>query len=441
MINKRIFIATHQVFDKRFLSIYQDLMENRRIDYQTLEQEQVHMLRDMFQFCSDKVPYYQSLLSSLNFNPKDIHNVKDLEFLPLLTKSTIKEHISEFIPKNLNHLPHIQGSTSGSTGAPLHYRISKYDRLIGGCLLYRGWSNAGFELGDKLVTLAYYSLGVDNKSWILTKFHEFTSNMRNLSSFDMGDSQMDAYRKIINTFKPKYIRCYPSSMSHFAKWLTFNNLPTHKPVAVLSTAEKLFPEMRSLIEDVFHCPVFDGYGLYDGGISAYELPDHSGMRIDTERSILEVVNDQGNQIMEGTGRIIATSLLNKSFPFIRYDTGDIGTVRISTKGERILTQIEGRQQEMLLTPEGKYIHGQFIASLLHKKIRQIQSFQVIQEDLYHINIHIVPESGFLQDQLKVITKFIHNKSPQWKINYDLVDQIPLTSAGKHRFVINRLNEK
>ena len=56
--------------------------------------------------------------------------------------------------------------------------------------------------------------------------------------------------------------------------------------------------------------VYDGYGLNDGGVSAYECPEHAGLHIDTERSIMEVVDGEGHQMNRGDGRILATSLYN-----------------------------------------------------------------------------------------------------------------------------------
>ena len=50
--------------------------------------------------------------------------------------------------------------------------------------------------------------------------------------------------------------------------------------------------MRETITRVFNCEVFDAYGLFDGGVSAYECSEqHSGLHIDTERSIMELIDD------------------------------------------------------------------------------------------------------------------------------------------------------
>ena len=51
-------------------------------------------------------------------------------------------------------------------------------------------------------------------------------------------------------------------------------------------------------------------GLNDGGVTRPDCPEHAGLHIDTERSILEVVDQENRQLVEGEGTILATSLYN-----------------------------------------------------------------------------------------------------------------------------------
>ena len=92
--------------------------------------------------------------------------------------------------------------------------------------------------------------------------------------------------------------------------------------AVYTAAEKLYPDVRENLQRVFGTRVFDGYGAHDGGLGAYEF-ECGKMHIDTERSILEVVDDNNEQVSTGEGHVLATSLENFAMPFLRYDTGDI----------------------------------------------------------------------------------------------------------------------
>lgn len=438
-LHKGIFVLTHDLYDKRFISLYRRLMNNLNREYQTLLEEQNRELNNILRYSYRSVPFYRNRFRKLGINPEEIRNRKDLELLPILSKQEVKEFYDDFTPIDLHHQKYLIRSTGGSTGIPLHYRLSKLDHLMSGCLLYRGWSHAGYRLGDRVVFLAGASLGVKKNRMIKGKVENFARNIKKLSSFDMTEENMNDYLSTINQFNPKFIRGYASSIFFFSKWLQENNLSIQSPTAVLTTAEKLSINMRNKINEVFNCPVFDGYGLNDGGISAYELADHSGMRIDTERAVLEVVDDSGNQLNEGTGRILATSLLNEAFPFIRYDTGDIGTIKVKDDGTQILTNVVGRQQEILITPDGKYIHGEFFSHIFWD-VKYVNRFQVIQVDLHHIDIKIVPEEGFSNSQIKQITDFIYEKCPNWNVHIDLVDEIDTTRSGKYRFVINEIEQ-
>jgi phenylacetate-CoA ligase len=437
--HKTLFVLTHQSYDKRFISLYRHLMDNLNKDYQVLIKEQNRKLSGIVTYAYHNVPYYHKQYSQLGINPGEIRTREDLKQLPILTKQEVKKFHDAFVPEDLSRQDYLKRSTGGSTGLPLHYRLSKYDHLMSGCLLYRGWSYAGYRLGDKMVFLGGASLGVGTNKKIIEKIKDRGRNITKLSSFDMNEENILEYRQLINKLQPKYIRGYPSSLFFFSKWLQDKELSIYSPTAVLTTAEKLTDNMRIQISDVFNCPVYEAYGLNDGGVSAFELPDQSGMRIDTERAVLEIVDDSGKPILEGTGRIIATSLLNYALPFIRYDTGDIGTIKVDD-GVPKLTQILGRQYELLETPEGEHVYGGFFSHIFWD-VKNVNRFQVRQIDLHHIVIKIVPEEGFSNLHIEKITGFIHKKCPSWIIQIDLVDEIEPPQSGKHIFVINDINRE
>jgi len=434
---KNIFILTHSVFDKRFKSLYQDLIENLYKDYSLLLDEQNRRLQKAVKYAYHAVPYYTRLFDQLKIKPADIPTRKDLEHLPILSKKEIIENYDDFTPKDLDKHKYFTFRSSGSTGDPFTYRLSKYDRLLSGCLLYRGWLFGGYELGDKMVFLAGSSLSINTKNELIKWVHEFTRNVKKLSSFDMDEENLFNYRKVINEFQPEFIRGYAVSIFKFAQWLDENKLSVYNPKGVFTTAEKLLPDMRKTIRDVFQCDVYDNYGLNDGGIGAYELSDHSGMRIDTERAVLEVVDEEGKQIHSGTGRIIGTSLWNTAFPFIRYDGGDYGTISVKPDGTQVLTEIIGRQQEILQTPEGKFIHGVFFG-FIFREMDSVRNFQVIQTDLDHITIKIVPDNSFDKSELETISRQIKERSEKWQVQYEIVDEIETAESGKYHSVINKV---
>ena len=444
MFKKSIFIFVHQIGDRNFYPIYKNLLQSQWKPYSKLKTNQEKQLQHLINFAYKNVPYYHKLFNDLRFKPDDIKKIEDLEKLPILTKDIIKQKWEDFKPVNLNTMKYYVNSTGGSTGTPFQYRLSKYDRFFSGGILYRGWGHAGYELGDKMVFLAGSSLDVGSSSFIIKKAHEVSRNIRKLSSFDMGPDDMQKYADVINSFKPRFLRGYASSINFFANYIKENDVEIIAPSGVFTTAEKLMPPMRKNIEEVFGCDVYDAYGLNDGGVSAYECAEHNGLHIDTERSIMEVVDDSGCQMEEGVGSILATSLHNYAMPFIRYDTGDMGHIIEDVcgcgcgRGSRLLKEVMGRSVDVLLTPEGKSIHGWFFLLIFWEYCKGIKEYQVVQEKIDKIVIKMVIDDDFNEKQVETIRDVIKRKSSGWDIEFRFVDEIERTKAGKYKFIINEL---
>ena len=337
------------------------LINNRYEPYLKLIEQQEKHLTKLISYVYKFVPYYKTLFDNHKINPSEIKTIKDLERIPILTREIIQNNIDKFKPKRgfIKFIDYFEYPTGGTTGTPLMYKISRMDRIMAASLLYRGWSNAGYELGDKMVFLSGSSLSMNSKNKLWLKTQEFFRNTKKLSAFDLDKESMAKYCEIINDFRPKFIRGYPSAIYFFSKYIEEFKIEIWSPKAILTTSEVLHPEMREQIEKTFNCRVFDAYGLNDGGVSAFECDQHNGLHIDGERGILQVVDDNGKNIDNGMGSIIATDLYNYVFPFIRYDTGDIGEIEQKSCSCKLntprLIKIIGRSVDVLVTPEGKSV--------------------------------------------------------------------------------------
>lgn len=440
-LNKYLFIFTHEVGDLEFYPTYNKLIKSQWKPYEDRRAEQEKQLRNIIYYSYYNVPYYHRLFNNLGLKPDSIRKLEDLQKLPILTKDIIRGNWEDFKPLHLSRMKYREETTGGSTGTPFKYRISNHDRFLSGAILYRGWGYGGYQLGDKTIFLAGTSLDVGTKPYLIKRFHEFARNLRKLSSFDMDDKGMYQFVNIINSFKPKFLRGYASSIYFFARWLEEKDISIHHPVSVFTTSEKLYPQMREKIKKVFDCDVFDGYGLNDSGVTAFECPEHRGMHIDTERSVAEVIDGAGNSIEEGEGRIIGTSLHNYAMPFIRYDTGDIGRIKSEEctcgRGYKMLSDICGRSGDLLFTPEGKIINSLFFATIFDDAL-SVREYQIVQESLNNIVIRIAPNQNFEARQLNDFARMIKARSEGWKIEFDVVDRIEKTGAGKYKYVISKI---
>ncbi|MEA3431783.1 MAG: phenylacetate--CoA ligase family protein [candidate division WOR-3 bacterium] len=442
MLHKLIFKAGYFLKRPCVISYYNNFQQTQWQSYEWLRNQQEKQLRELISFAYENVPYYTKLFNQLGIVPSNITTIKGLEKLPILTKQTIKENQQDFIPKNINKLKYLNGSTGGSTGEPLKYRMSTEDYERGVGLLYCGWGYGGYEMGDKVAVIAGSSLIPTTKSETKKKIQEFFLNSRHYSSFEMSKENLFKYFYDINRWKPDFIRGYASSIYLFAKFIQDNNLKLDfQPKAIFTTAEKLFDKQRTLIEEVLGVKVFDNYGLNDGGISACECEQHCGMHINTERAILEVVDDEGRQIINQEGKILATSLYNYALPFIRYDTGDLGIISDSacTCGRHtpLLKGISGRVTDFLKL--NNIIIGSPVLTVLMGKF-DIEQYQIIQGDSNSITCKIIKGKVYKKEDEAFIRDSFYKHVGKINIKFDYVDSISTTEAGKYKFIINNLGE-
>jgi phenylacetate-CoA ligase len=444
MLHKTLFVIGYTFKNKDFLKHYNLVKKNEFESYENLKRNQEEKLQKLIYFSYNNVPYYSKLFKNLNLKPEDIQTIKDLEKLPILTKEIIRNHQKELIPLNLKEQKYVNGSTGGSTGEPLQYRLSKEDEILGLAILYANWGYAGYELGGKVAIIAGSSLMPSTKSKLTDNIKAFMMNYKKYSSFDLNVKYMDEIVTELNKFKPKYLRGYASSIYLFAKHIKDRdlNIDFH-PKGVFTTAEVLFGYQKELVEDVFDCEVFDQYGLNDGGISAFECEMHKGLHIDMLRSIMEVADENGNQLEAGKeGRILATSLYNYAMPFLRYDTGDLGILS-DEKCEcgrelPLLKKIIGRTTDYLEFSNGAII-GTPILTVLFGKFDIIQ-YQIVQKDLNTILVNIIKGENYREDDKKEIRDTFYKHIGDINIMFNYVDKIETTKAGKWKFIVREDEE-
>ena len=166
---------------------------------------------------------------------------------------------------------------------------------------------------------------------------------------------------------------------------------------------------------------------------------------------MEVVDGDGLAVDSGEGQILATSLHNYAMPFIRYSTGDIGTLLDSQcvcgRGSLLLGDVVGREKEFLVTPQGQYVHGAALFNLIFYTlenadfpdiVNRVKEFQVIQKEADKLDI-VFACDGILPDNvLDFIQSAIQKRFVGWDVEFQFVDAIDRSRAGKYKFIINEL---
>lgn len=98
------------------------------------------------------------------------------------------------------------------------------------------------------------------------------------------------------------------------------------PRLIAHHGEPLFADDRRQLTAWFGCPVFETYASKEGGMIAMECPRHRGLHVCRDAVRLEVLRPDGHIADEGFGELVVTNGLNWMTAFVRYRTGDWGTV-------------------------------------------------------------------------------------------------------------------
>lgn len=412
------------------------LLESDKFSKEQIADFQNKRLQLLLKHAYEAVPYYHDLMNQKGLRPQDIHGIQDMHKLPVLSKSIIKkEGLERFSSKHFPLSKTMKQSSSGSTGEPLYYITTKEAYSMNLAANLRGWHWMGYRLGDK-----YIKLSQNPRKSPLKRLQDFFSNNLYLATNPLVDNNFDFILHQVEKFKPKIIRCYPDPLLMLARYKRERNNFTYTPNAITTTGNTLFPETRKEIEDAFGCKIFDSYSC-EGNSTVFECPTHSGYHSAEEYGISEVIDQEGNPITHGIGKLISTDLWNLAHPFIRYDTQDFVEIdsepcacgRSHLKIKRII----GRDNDIIETVKNRFIVHNFTIFFSRPDLPifgKIEKFQVRKLE-HSVVFNLVVNDAYNSEAENFLINY-WGEEMGMKIEVSLKKDIELTSSGKHKFIIN-----
>ena len=337
------------------------------------------------------VPYYQQLFKKLKLTPNDVNNRLALQKLPFLDKNTIRENFAHFKADNAGQTSSF--TTGGSSGSPLTFLLGNERVSHDVAEKWRATRWWDVDIGDKEIVAwgSPIELGAQDKVRIM-RDKLFRSTL--IPAFDMNEEKLLSFIEQIKAIKPKMLFGYPSVFSLIAKTAETHNIDLTKLgiKVVFVTSERLYPYQREIIETIFNAPVANGYGGRDAGFIAHQCPQGK-MHISAEDIIIEIIDNNENVLPNGEkGEIVVTHLATSDFPFIRYRTGDIGSIDTSPcecgRGLPVLKDIEGRSTDFVVAEDGTMMHGLALIYIL-RELDGIEEFKIFQEAILNTKVQVV----------------------------------------------------
>jgi len=418
----------------KILKVYEHLKETARYSREQLDYYQFNKLIKLLEHCKTNVPFYVNFFRKNNLSIHDFKSLKDLKYLPVIDKKTIREMYvnGQIISRNKKEFNPIHNQTGGSTGIPLQLLVGSQARDFqgAGILRYYDWMD-GYCLGQQKLAVLWGDMRVRSiNQKISDSLKLYLTNRRYYSCFSLDKHLIEKYHKSIFKFNPEFLRGYAFSIYLLAQYQCDNAVSRKlKFKAVSTTTEKITQQQRNLIEKEFGCKTFDQYGCGEILMIAGECAAHKGMHVTEEHVIVET--DKNNEF-------IITDLDNYAMPFMRYKNGDLGKIvddfcECGMVHKRIVDLI-GRVDDTIILEDGKIINSSFFA-VLFEYMTTVKAFQVNYYSFKKMDVNIIPDNAFAAKDKKYIEdKILMTFGSQQSFTLNFVDEIKQNPNGKTKFI-------
>ncbi len=405
-----------------------------------LEAYQLEALSNLLQHAATTCPYYEETWRAQGLNPQAIHSSADLARWPLITRETIRRERLRM--RTTAPLVRMSKATGGSSGEPLQFDLDSGSNDRRTAMMYRGYGWAGGEPGSKQLYVWGSHLGNVPlwKRWKADLHHRLDRHLI-LSCFEFTPDKMRAHLARWNRYRPEVVVAYTNPLYEFARFCEREGLRPAAPRSIIVGAEKLHDFQRETLTRVLGAPVYETYGSREFMLIGAECEQHTGLHLSMENLLVEILDDDGQPTPDGEeGNVVITDLFNYGMPFVRYVNGDRAVAGFTDcpcgRGLPLLRKVVGRQLDTLETPDGRKIPGEFFPHLI-KEFPAIRRFQVVQETVARIDLKLVVDGGLtLADRETLLAEIRRCTGTAVAIELQLVDDIPLTKAGKHRVVVH-----
>jgi len=450
ILRRWIFPYSYKLRGMDFTGTMEEALQNQRLDKDTIRALQFKKLKSLLQHAYSTVPFYKKQFNTAGIIPEDVKSFEDFSKIPSITKEQIRQNPESFLSTDPRSKA-VDVSTSGATGSPLKFHLSKcaiISNLVSHYRILQWW---GIELGDPHIMLWGYGYnprkapGFRKALQVLftRPIEDLIMNRRTMAAFNISKNDLKKDVAILQKFKPKYIFTYPSALSFLADFIRDQGINGHnlEIQLILSFGEILYDQQTELFHNVFGCPTVNGYGASEVGAIAGSLPCGQIHTMD-DFILVEVVKEHPS---DEFGEIVVTLLENFASPLIRYNLQDLAVPGDGNHecplgvGFSTLKQIIGRHHDKILLADGTYVHGTVFTSAMNK-IEHVKHFQVIQKqpDLFDILVVTDSEKDLPKIEKKVKAR-LRKRAGIKHANVIRVPAIPAETTGKFRFVRSEVN--
>jgi phenylacetate-CoA ligase len=403
-------------------------------------------LRAQVQRAYREVPMYREAFRSHGVSEGLLERftLEDLNKLPLLDKSKVRANSAALLTETAAKNPPKYFNTSGTTGTPLRvywdFPVHQHNIAVRAARSFR-WAGVKYQepravLAGRIVVPPshhrppFWRYNIWEKQLYLSTYHILRENLPD-------------YVAAINRFKPVTMTGFASANYFLAKLIGESNLEVHSPRAIITTSERLAPEMREVLERVYNSRAYQEYGGVENCALASEC-EKGRMHVHPDFGLVEILHPDGTEAAPGeVGEMVLTGFANVNQIFIRYRVGDLAAwskdpCPCGRTLFPVLAELSGRQEDIIILPDGREMTR---FDFLFKDLDGVREGQFVQEDLNHFVINLVPTSQYTSadaDEIRERMRVRYGVDSGSQVEIRTLERIPLEKNGKFRPVLSRL---
>lgn len=429
------FRAIERLRRSRSLALYHEIADAPRLSPEAARNLQLQRLQALLAHAERNVPYYAEIFRDLGITSRDIRSLDDFARLPMLTKDIVRERAADLVRTDVPRDTLLAHHSGGSTGVPLtFYRDQAYlDASSAGT--YRNLAQAGWRPGEMIAFFWGWNEKLERMPRWQFELRQWLRRMYQFDPFRSGPDDMDHWVRAWRRIGATVAHGYASTIARFAEHVERTGQRVAPVRGVFTTAEKLYPPQREVISRVFGCRVYDCYGSSEVQNIAAEC-SHGRMHVNIDFVVLET---DGSTETAGASPLLATSLKSFAMPFIRYRNEDCGMLVQSDcscgNGFPVMELNVARVSDNFILSDGRTVHGEYFTHLMYGS-EGVATFQFHQVTTERIVLRAVPLPGALETcrrEVKAAADQVMKLAPNLLVETELVEQIALSAAGKHRF--------
>jgi len=442
------FKFTDFLYPRALLSTYFLLRRSEFWSQAQFDQYQAERLAALLRFCAQEVPYYGPVFRAAGLEARQIHPgnaLQCLKTLPILDKDTVREQPGLFMPPKVTRFHPKPITTSGTTGTPLTVYWDHSSNVMELCSIQRLWRWAGFRPGQPFLDMRSRVFTDEDNHLVrehgIVYIRNWKANALEFSSDLLDADNIQHYYAVLLRYKPRLVRGHPQAIQRLISLLHSAHLHGWRPHAVTPASETLYDFQRQQMEEAWHVPILDSYGLKEHNVFIAQCPK-GGYHIYPEYGMCELLDDDGHPVRPGQeGWIVATGLHTYAQPLLRYNTRDraiAGDGRLCGCGRTLplVERIIGRIDDCIYTRDNKRYSGMHFAFFGRRGIKKAR---LVQEDLTKVQVELVITPEFTQVERAALLHGLETKVDK-KLVFDFhcVDDIVQEQPGKFKFVVSKL---